>query len=56
MVGHHEKTSINKWLFRVPGIFILYFVYTPPKTNMTMENPPFEDVFPIEDADFPLSC
>ena len=28
----------------------------PPKTNMTMENPPFEDVFPIENGDFPMSC
>ena len=27
----------------------------PPKTNMTMENPPFEDVFPIENGDFPAS-
>ena len=26
------------------------------KTNMTMENPPFEDVFPIENGDFPMSC
>ncbi len=25
---------------------------TPPKTNMTMENGPFEDVFPIENGDF----
>ena len=25
-----------------------------PKTNMTMENPPFEDVFPIENWDFPI--
>ena len=29
---------------------------TPPKTNMTMETPPFEDVFPIENGDFPMSC
>ena len=29
---------------------------TPPKTNMTMENPPFEDVFPIEERHFPMSC
>ena len=28
----------------------------PPKINMTMENPPFEDVFPIEHGDFPMSC
>ena len=27
-----------------------------PKTNMTMENPPFEDVFPIENGDFPMLC
>ena len=25
---------------------------TNPKTNRTMENPPFEDVFPIENGDF----
>ena len=29
---------------------------TPLKTNMTLENPPFEDVFPIENGDFPMSC
>ena len=29
----------------------------PRKTNMTMENPPFEDVyFLLKDGDFPLSC
>ena len=27
---------------------------TLPKTKMTMENPPFEDVFPIENRDFPI--
>ena len=26
---------------------------SPQKTNMTMENQPFEDVFPIEHGDFP---
>ena len=26
---------------------------TTPKTKMTLENPPFEDVFPIENGDFP---
>jgi len=30
---------------------------TLPKTNdMTMENPPFEDVFPTENEDSPVSC
>ena len=28
----------------------------PKKTNMTMENPPFEDVFHIEHGNFPMSC
>jgi len=28
----------------------------PPKTNMTMEIPPFEDVFPIAHGDVPKSC
>ena len=30
--------------------------FTPRKTNSTMENPPFEDAFPIEHVDFPMSC
>ncbi len=30
--------------------------YTPPQTNMTMENQPFEDVSPIENGDFSLPC
>jgi len=29
---------------------------TPLKTNMTVENPPFEDVFPFEHVDFPMLC
>ncbi len=28
----------------------------PSKTNMTMENPPFEDVFPIQNVAFRMSC
>ena len=28
----------------------------PLKTNMTVENPPFEDVLPIENGDFPMLC
>ena len=27
----------------------------PPKIIMSMENPPFEDIFPIEHGDFPAS-
>jgi len=29
---------------------------TPPETNMTVEIPPFEDVLPIENGNFPVSC
>ena len=36
----HPKTMENK---------------NPSKTNMTMENPPFEDVSPIKNGDFPAS-
>ena len=28
----------------------------PQKTNITLENQPFEDVSPIENGDFPFSC
>ena len=41
------------------GSFLQVFSHgknVPPlKTNMTMENQPFEHVFPIENGDFPLS-
>ena len=30
--------------------------FTPPKTSMSMEKQPFEDVSPIKNCDFPLSC
>ena len=47
-------------LFFFVCLFAVYFFdgITPPKltTNMTMEHQPFEDVFPIENGDFPLSC
>jgi len=32
------------------------WMFTPQKTNMTQENPPFEDVFPIEIGNFLMSC
>ena len=35
---------------------LLQIQVPPPKTNMTMENPPFEDVFPIEHGKCPMSC
>ncbi len=44
----HYSISRSGWTEQRP--------VTPPKTNMTMENPPFEDVFPIETGDFPMSC
>ena len=38
------------------ALFDLEVHSTPPKTNMTLENQPFDDVFPIEHGDFSLSC
>ena len=32
------------------------WVSTLQQSNIAMENPPFEDVFPIQDGDFPLLC
>ena len=34
---------------------ILLLKITPPKTNVTLEKQPFEDVSPIKNGDFPLS-
>ena len=34
----------------------IFHLNTHPETNITMENPAFEDVFPIENGDFPMSC
>ena len=31
-------------------------IYTILESNIAMENGPFEDVFPIQDGDFPLLC
>ena len=31
-----------------------WILNTPPKTNMTVEKQPFQDVFPIENVDFPV--
>ena len=44
-----QAIEVHKWGFGVQLSDIL------PKTNMTMEDPPFEDVFPIEHADVPMS-
>jgi len=42
------------------GILILKSGFTLPKTNMSnmagWKMPPFEDVFPIENGDFPIPC
>ena len=64
-----KSTSWQVWLLEAPNTSSLLvsvedffwrwniqqFV-TPPKTNMAIENPPFEDVFSIENVDFPMSC
>ena len=40
-----SKTPIVLCTSRV--VYCIYLGFTPPKNNMTMENPPFQDVFPI---------
>ncbi len=42
-VSNFSFVSTFRWSFPNP-----FFSGTPPKTNMTMEHPPFEDVFPLE--------
>ena len=46
----YKETPINfRKLLGFTGV-------TPKKTNIPMENPPFEDAFSIEHGDFPMSC
>ena len=53
-----EVATRRRWLVnRGPSpTWRIILVSTPRKTNVTMENLPFEDVFPIENGDFPMSC
>ena len=53
------------FIFRgVPGVPVQLLITNcfllekiqPRKTNMTMENQPFEDVSPVKHGDIPLSC
>ena len=37
-------------------VLYLIFQFTLRQSNIAMENEPFEDVFPIENGDFPLLC
>ena len=56
-LGLHRPPKTDQWIARgrLPrDRFFLATKNTPPKTNMTMGNPPFEDVFPIENGDFQL--
>ena len=48
-----NTSSQQKCLFR---LFIRKTASWPQNSNIAMENPPFEDVFPIQDGDFPLLC
>ena len=45
---HTNRHQLHLWGIRC--------TYPPPKTDMAIENPPFEDVFPVENGDFPMSC
>ena len=54
-----ENCYLNWWMLSRPETFQEETTksLTPPKTNMTMEKTTMnEDVFPIENGDFPMSC
>ena len=54
--GIRAMSGQAKW-YRTAGFGIRNgWTCTSPKSNMTMEHPPFEAVFPIENGDFPMSC
>ena len=51
------KKFVGKWeivQLRFASKWMVGKKNTPLKTEMTMENPPFEEVSPIENSDFPL--
>ena len=63
----HHQDILHRVVRETPGMVVRLMgwnslgvlrIYTPPrpKTNMATEYPTFEDVFPIENGDFPLSC
>ena len=64
--SHYPPFSVGDWNVRVAVVreltlcqwptFRLLGKSTPPKADMTMEHPPFEDGFPIEHGDFLMSC
>lgn len=45
-----RSSSCREELYHLDGRIL------PQKTNLTMENPPFKDVSPIEHEDLPLPC
>ena len=51
-----KGSSLYPAIRSLRSLSLVYYVYPRPKLNMTMENPPFEDAFPIEHCDFPMSC
>ena len=48
--------STSKQMSARLEVDMLQLGLTFPKTNMAIENPPFEDVFHLENGDFPLPC
>ena len=48
----HQQPSQPEWILEKEVPATCFFV--PPPKKMTMENPPFEDAFPIENGHFPM--
>ena len=51
--GNWRLATRQMWAWFLNSVLCMY---TLPKPNITMENQPFEDVSPIENVDFPMSC
>ncbi len=49
----YHKNQLNVVKYTIHG---WYGIFTPPKTNMTMENHHFEEQVDLQMIGFPLSC
>lgn len=61
LASEETKEKQKKACFRGRDIHLLHQqnivgIYPPLKTNMTLDDPPFEDAFLIENGNFAMSC
>ena len=53
-----EPLSLDNYVSSAISVFFKFFfgIHETVKSNIAMENGPFEDVFPIKHGDIPLLC